>query len=953
MPATQLNWLGARLVQGRYHVTAHLGEGGMGQVYKARDRKLGSDVVIKVPRPALLEDPEFAARFTREVRALVRLEHPHIVKVIDVDEHDGVPFAVMAYLAGGSLEDRLPSDREGRRVAGEPGQLGEWLADVSSALDFVHKKGFIHRDVKPANILFDSQGHVFLSDFGIAKALAEGSKDTNLTGTGVVLGTPAYLAPEMALGKQFDSRADQYSLAVSIYELLAGRVPFEGPTPAAVLLKQTSETPPRLDAQNRTVTKSLADALHKALAKDPAQRYPTCSAFAKAVCAALPPEELDSIPLLRKERLRVACPACGKSCRLPAEAEGRRVRCPGCQHAFQAPSARGDKAAAKADTRPNAQAELDTQQHAFAAERPGRRSFPLLALILGAIAAVVVLGIVAVSLAFFLGSKPGAAVAKNTETPKQDSPQVKAPVLTLGHSELALEPGKSQKVQVTVERNGHEGPIELNIDGLPRRVRPSVPRIAADKNTTELEFFADADAPAAEGTASITGKIGDTKFSDQCKITVLASARPPESPLKEPSAPAKPTAPLTGSFRLLPIADVEIEIGGRGTITVAVERSGYDGPIDLRLSGDQVRWFGTPRSQVPEGQDRATMTIQVDPSAPPTSRNLEPLTILLASVPGSAIKPDQKEFVIRLKSKPEGQPTTPVREPDPEVTNVLGMKLIWVTPGSFLMGSPEAEPQRDASDEQQHRVTLTRGFYLGMYEVTQEEYVRLIGVNPSKVPDPLLPKNLKPSNGFSPAGGGVRMPEDKTPRMPVDSVTWEMADSFCKLLSQNPSEKQAGRSYRLPTEAEWEYACRAGTSTAYSFGNDARELGNYAWYPSNAQRKPHPVGQKKPNRWGFFDMHGNLGEWCADWYDAAYYQSSPAKDPKGPPPRKHRVYRGGMWDYDPKESKNPAAWLRSAQRLEALPAIQAQAIGFRVACDLVAPNGKAGAGGQPLPKPPE
>src|SRR5262249_51136149 len=188
------DWIGLALSQNRYVVRAKLGEGGMGFVYRAADRNLDTDVVIKVPRRSMLDDPEFAGRFAREVRSLVKLAHPNVVRVTDVGEHDGVPFAVMQYLSGGSLEEYRASARGPDPLAAAVASLGDGLPPIAAALDFVHARGYVHRDVKPGNILFDAHGHPFLSDFGVAKAVAAGpdapSGRTAATGTGLVLGTP-------------------------------------------------------------------------------------------------------------------------------------------------------------------------------------------------------------------------------------------------------------------------------------------------------------------------------------------------------------------------------------------------------------------------------------------------------------------------------------------------------------------------------------------------------------------------------------------------------------------------------------------------------------------------------------------------------------------------------------------------------------------------------------------
>ena len=182
------DWIGLTLGGGRYKITAKLGEGGMGSVYRALDQNIDAEVVIKVPRPAMMEDPDFAGRFTREIRSLVKLSHPHIVKVTDVGSFEGTPFAVMQFLPGGTLDDHRPAGPDGQPLPADPKKVSRWLTAVAEALDYVHAQGYVHRDVKPGNILFDAEGHAFLSDFGVAKVLASSpeakSTQTAMTGAG-------------------------------------------------------------------------------------------------------------------------------------------------------------------------------------------------------------------------------------------------------------------------------------------------------------------------------------------------------------------------------------------------------------------------------------------------------------------------------------------------------------------------------------------------------------------------------------------------------------------------------------------------------------------------------------------------------------------------------------------------------------------------------------------------
>lgn len=281
-----------------------------------------------------------------------------------------------------------------------------------------------------------------------------------------------------------------------------------------------------------------------------------------------------------------------------------------------------------------------------------------------------------------------------------------------------------------------------------------------------------------------------------------------------------------------------------------------------------------------------------------------------------------------------------------EITNSIGMKLVLIPKGTFQMGSPIEEDGADNdeeqlvspiedegadNDEEQHQVTISKDYYLGVTEVTQGQYEKVMGTNPSYFQKRVIRKS-------------------DSSMYPVEQVSWEDAVEFCKRLSDFPEEKKAGRVYRLPTEAEWEYACRAGSKTAYGFGASSKSLGNYAWFENNSGIKEldsdallakmknntgeysdtllsagcatHPVGEKKPNAWGLYDMHGNVWEWCSDWYGD--YPKSAVNDPTGAKEGSNRVRRGGSW-------YSEAAYCRSALRYRFYPSSRINDIGFRVA----------------------
>jgi formylglycine-generating enzyme required for sulfatase activity len=235
-----------------------------------------------------------------------------------------------------------------------------------------------------------------------------------------------------------------------------------------------------------------------------------------------------------------------------------------------------------------------------------------------------------------------------------------------------------------------------------------------------------------------------------------------------------------------------------------------------------------------------------------------------------------------------------------ETTNSIGMRFVLIPAGEFVMGSPDGD--KDVADDEraQHRVRITKPFYLGVHEVTQGQYEAVMG--------------------SCPWSGQPAVKEGAD--YPATYVSWEDAAAFCEKLSA-----KEGRTYRLPTEAEWEYACRAGSTARFFFGDDPWALENHAWYYGNAEVAgelyAHAVGRKKPNGWGLHDLHGNVWEWCSDQWCEDYYKTSPVDDPTGPSSGDVRVVRGGSW--------GSSAWFaRSARRFRVFPDFRDYFLGFRV-----------------------
>jgi serine/threonine protein kinase len=267
-----------RGLEGRYKILRLLGRGGMAAVFLAEDLVLERRVAIKVLPPDMSRDAQLITRFQREAKTAAKLDHPSIIPIHRVESEAGLVYIVMKYVPGKSLEEvlargRLPVD-----------QVRLILREAALALGHAHRRHVVHRDVKPANIMLDTEGRVVLTDFGISKAL-EGT--TQITGTGTIIGTPAYMAPEQAKGKEVDGRADQYSLAIVGYRALTGKLPFEGDS-HSILYQQVHESPPSLLARRKDTPRDLQLALERALAKQPGGRFKNMEEFAASVSGERP-----------------------------------------------------------------------------------------------------------------------------------------------------------------------------------------------------------------------------------------------------------------------------------------------------------------------------------------------------------------------------------------------------------------------------------------------------------------------------------------------------------------------------------------------------------------------------------------------------------------------------------------------------------------------------------------
>jgi formylglycine-generating enzyme required for sulfatase activity len=314
--------------------------------------------------------------------------------------------------------------------------------------------------------------------------------------------------------------------------------------------------------------------------------------------------------------------------------------------------------------------------------------------------------------------------------------------------------------------------------------------------------------------------------------------------------------------------------------------------VDVEGPGEEM---GLPDGKTKQNEEPKPNERDVPPTSKARTASLQGPAMAAAPFDDSEAKQHQLRWADFIES--------PV-----EITNSIGMKFSLIPAGEFLMGSPESDSIAYDFEKPQHKVRITKPFYLGVYEVTQGEYEKVMGENPS---------------WFSKGGSGPDHVSGKdTSGYPVEMVSWEDAAEFCKRLSAK--ERQT---YRLPTEAEWEYACRAGTTTKWYCGDKEDELARVAWYGKDSAMgsTTHPVGAKEANAWGLFDIHGNVWEWCQDWWGP--YSRDEAIDPTGPSDVAFPVYRGGCWDLR-------AESCRSAYRCRYEPDYRNSHRGFRVARSL-------------------
>ena len=886
----------------RYKVERVIGKGGMGEVLLATDTRLERKVAIKRIRGDATGSRTAVSRFLTEAKAIAVLSHANAVQIYDYGRDKDGPFLIMEYVDSGSLLDRC---RSGVVPVEEAVEL---VCQLCDGLAKAHEAGIIHRDIKPANVLLTKDGIPKLTDFGLAKAESIGHGQTV---AGAVLGTIDFMPPEQRRDATLaDARSDLWSLAATLYQMVTG------------------EPPSVVDLE--VVPSQLRATLGRALKAKKEERFQTAREF-KAALRGNPLSNSNPVSVSTAASVDVEegiCPSCRtqndlqrkfcKRCAAPL-----RSRCLKCNEEIPVwDQVCGLCGAKQSEWLATKRGEIDAkrQQAETWVEVLQFDQAIALANEIAAISHERLLHQKAWVDAFVVSTVAekqrhvGIAAQHFAEARKHlDAFDYQSAIRAMESIPEAMRTSAMKQFLKSIRSDQEElqdlvGTIAVRVqqrdpDGLLEQVDRALLLHGSREDLLKLQgqlrdreakliqqrdvFFAEAQRLLAEGNAKgalvVVEKVRTTNLTEaqaglKTQLSAVVSAELEVMTLLR-DAKADGTVEFAEMLDLLPkvIECLQLNPKNVGMSRLRDDLAGRIakglGPgVDLEISEHHAMSL----ARLP-GSDLAGLPLQVLGQLPAEGLQKLPVAILI-KLPAPSL--ERLPSVVLQNLRP---------------VNSVGMELKLLPAGKFVMGSHKGE-----DDETPHEVVLTRPFYLSVHQVTQEQYQRVIGANPSSF---------------------------KGARTPVEQVSYEDAVQFCWKLSELPAEKAAGRVYRLPTEAEWEYACCAGTTTEYSFGDDEGKLSEYGWFKGNSDGKTHPVGTKKPNPWGLYDMHGNLWEWCQDWYGD--YPAGKAADPQGPPQASFRVFRGGCWNF-------VARSCRSARRCRGVPSYRNRDLGFRVA--LVPPS---------------
>ena len=981
------------LIMNRYKVLAELGRGGMGGVYRCFDEVSNIEVALKTLSQELAASGWEMDTIKRNFELVQQLNHQYIANYKNL-EHDPVSggyFLIMEYVDGEELRYFL------RRKQNE-GSFSEDLViklthQIAEALDYAHKRKIIHRDIKPANIMVDRNGDIKLLDFGLAaqihSSLSKATKDNHEDTSGTV----PYMSPEQWICRPQTAASDQYSLAATLYEVFSGNPPFDSADKDNVRHCALNVVPEMLTG----VSPAIARAIARALSKNPEDRFACCFDFAaalggKKIKSAKVPKKGSFSKWAAALVMILLLGAGGAGYYFTSSEKEVPVPAPVPAPA-PVPPVKPEPKPPVVPPSNNISAELEKLYGEIV-----ERRFELNQAIDGINAktydAPFQVHIQKMNAAFKqlesnLNDLKVTTAANSRlaylKSMKRNAETLEKEIKWIKKQGPVCEQAKSLRnvVQQAKARAGKFSKV-LNF---------ATYKTASEKQISGEKYFNSGEFDSAIKEWRLSEKNFQTAYSVclqsyETAINSAVSAGNWEKVLRESDALLAVIPDHQGALKARrdgkeEIKKAKISIGlkaahhafaqkrwsdviTRAREVLAIE-SGHSAAEKLIADAqEQIKLeklnkeLTSARSAKAEKNwqsvyDHAVAALNIDGSNSEAQRLkkeaenwLKPTLEIIATVDGIRVpanvkfgnqtletfnrtfsgftansnykgsltyKKGESEYVGEVEFTCDWRGPKKLTVALKKVVftgtvdcNGVVLEMVKIKAGTFTMGSPEGELGGN-NFEKQHRVTLTQDYWLGKFEVTQAQYESVMGNNPS---------SYKGNNH------------------PVEQVSWNDAKEFCNKLNEKYAGKLPdGYRFDLPTEAQWEYACRAGTTTALNNGTNltseygkCSNLNEVGWYSENRRLTVHHavgVGQKRSNNWGLYDMHGNVFEWCRDWFDLSYgCDNRDATDPAGPSSGSKRVTRGGSW-------LSAAEFCRSAFRTHDSPGDRSHHIGFRLA----------------------
>jgi len=856
-----------------FQLMEKLGEGGMGTVYRARQVSLDRLVALKILPERLTTNAEFVARFERESKIAAKLSHPNIVGAVDAGFSGGKYYFAMEYIDGPSLKEIL-AERGTLPVA----DALDVMVQMATALEYAGRNDMVHRDIKPDNIMFTSDGTAKLADLGLAKERGGSASDSSLTQAGMGMGSPHYIAPEQAVGNDVDIRADIYALGVTFYETVTGRLPFSGMDATAIIMNRFQQRPRRADEVDPNIPREVADVIDVMMAHDAKDRYPD------------PRVLVHDLALL----------AGGDKPEFASSNEAARRR-----------------AVVSAES-------MDMRHHTSLVVR---KRTPWSRIAAAVAAAVIVLA--------------GGAFAVMTyvlPTPRQAAPAARED--SEAAKRLAAEAASAANaIDALVQKGEYDEAIAkldeiggaydatparaklgaLRLDALRRKdeaKRDAEERAASEKRYGDLMKHA-RDALAAKDYAAAIGMLVQAQSerdTDEVKALMRSAKGAQFAARADDAARDGSLGEAVSLYELALKTKANDEVAAR----LAKVRDRAFVADRIETAARLTREERYAEAKLAYGQARARAGDDDARKIDGLLAGLASRTAYLNAMGAARRSIERKEWKAAIAHAEKALATRPGDEmaqalierakdalgPEPRITNSIGMELVLVPAGAFEMGSAAG-----SEDERPVRSVYVDAYYVGVHEVTNEQY------------EEFSPGHRSKWKKYSPADS-----------MPVIAVTWEEAAAFCAWLS-----KKEGVTYRLPTEAEWEKAARGTDRRTYPWGDEPPLSTDGTWRCNLAPSKDRatwrkdgfelaaPVGRypSGASPYGALDMAGNVYEWCADWYAKDTYATGEARNPTGPERGEKRAIRGGSFT-------NRSSSLRSANRLGKEPGFYEANLGFRV-----------------------